>query len=49
VGAVIVIVVVWKGHDVAMRDHRSTQPAANTEAIQAYKKRNSLYRPLVTI
>jgi hypothetical protein len=41
-----VVVVVWEGHDVVMREHRSTQPAAHTEAIRACKKRNSLYRPL---
>ncbi len=43
---VVVVVVVWEGHDVVMREHRSTPPAAHTEAIRACKKRNSLYRPL---
>jgi hypothetical protein len=42
----VVVVVVWEGHNVVMREHRSTQPAAHTEAIRACRKQNSLYRPL---
>jgi hypothetical protein len=38
-------VVVWEEHNVAMREHRSTQSAAHTEAIRACKERNSLYGP----